>query len=360
MKLEISGYLDQAEQEFLLDGKAEFVFPVRRRVGEPDFYRQLDQELRHQNVMRVHSFREVKEGFTWVSRPAALVLDLETLLRERPSLSIMRGELENLERGFPFLNLRKFLRSEGNGILNDLGLLKSCLEVFSYILNNRKLVVGLLPRQLAHGQSTKLIGRENLLLRLFSFWRAQPARWTDFFDFFELLDKPLEFRFFAPVCKCQNHVLRDFHGLIAKDWSQELEFGALAGTLIVENFESFLALTKESASTLLIWGAGWRAVHLRSFFERFPRPIYYWGDIDREGFEIFANLKSSISALSPLLMDRRVIESYLEIHQRKEIFLGPFREVPGLQQEYEYVSRNGIQIEQEQIREKWPFGTLLT
>jgi len=100
-------------------------------------------------------------------------------------------------------------------------------------------------------------------------------------------------------------------------------------------------------------------VHLRFLFESLPQPIYYWGDIDKEGYEIFAHLKSSISSLKPVLMDQRTVDRYLAIHQRKDVFIGPFREVPGLQKEYEYVSRQGIQIEQEQIREVWPFGTSL-
>jgi hypothetical protein len=359
LTLDVNRYLDQAEREFLLHGRTEFLFPVRRPPGDADFYQRLDKQLLQQSLLRVHSFREVKEGFTRVSRPAALFLDLETLLRERPTVSLWRGEIDNLVQSFPFLDLRSFLRSEGSEILNDLGLLRACLEVLSYMISHRAEIAGLLPRQLPHGQSTKLIGRENLLLKLFNYWSGKNARWSDFFVFFEILDKPLEFRFFAPSCQFQGHVLERFHGLLAKDWRHELDFRALSGSLIVENFESFLALTRESRLTLLIWGAGWRAVHLRFLFESLPQPIYYWGDIDKEGYEIFAHLKSSISSLKPILMDQRTVDRYLAIHQRKDVFIGPFREVPGLQKEYEYVSRQGIQIEQEQIREVWPFGTSL-
>jgi hypothetical protein len=151
--------------------------------------------------------------------------------------------------------------------------------------------------------------------------------------------------------------LRDFHGLLAKDWADQYRFGSLAGSLIVENFESFLALTRESKSTFLVWGAGWRAVHLRVLLQEFPKPIYYWGDIDKEGYEIYASLKHSCPDLQPILMDQATIERNRNLQQRKDLFIGPFREVPGLQREYEYVSWHGVQIEQEQIHERWPFGT---
>lgn len=358
-RLDIARFLDQAEWDFLVNGKTEFVFPVRRKSGESDFYERLDRELREQSIMQVRDLREVKEGFTRISRPASLSIDLETLLRERPHVSIWKGQIENLARAFDFLDLYEFLRQEGREAAHDLILLEHCLEVLAFLIKNRHEVSGLLPRQLPHGRSTKLIGIENLLLKLFGFWRGQVARWSDFYAWFELLDKPLEFRFYAPVCSCQGSSLRDFHGILARDWIAAYEFGALDGTLIVENFESMLALIPDAKSTLLIWGGGWRAVHLRWILDRLPTPIHYWGDIDREGYEIFGALKAHNPDLEPVLMAHDMIEKYRSLQQRKEIFLGPFKEVPGLQNEYEFVARRGIRIEQEQIREQWPLGTRL-
>jgi hypothetical protein len=357
--LEITKYLDLAERQFLIESQREFIFQLRRKNGDSNFYSRLDEELRTQNILRVQSFREVKEGFAWISRPASLILDLETLLRERPYLSLWRGEIEALERRFTFIDVRGFLRSESVGSVLDLAMFRSCLEVLNYLADNRSKVSGLLPRQLPHGQSTKLIGKEPLLLRLFAFWRQEASRWSDFFHCFELLDKPLEFRFFAPECRIQGQKLRDFNGLFALDWIRDYNFSDLEGTLIIENFESLLALTRESTSSLLIWGAGWRAVHLKSLLMILPKPIYYWGDIDKEGYEIFASFKASCPEIEPVLMSRKEINLYQHIHQRKEIFLGPYRTVPGLQAEYEYVSRSGILIEQEQLRETWPLGTTL-
>jgi hypothetical protein len=216
-----------------------------------------------------------------------------------------------------------------------------------------------LPRQIPHGQSTKLVGKQALLLRLFSYWRDQPSQWSDFYDWFGLIDQPPEFRIFAPTCLVQNNRLREFQGLLAKDWADDFEFSGLSGTLIVENLETFHALAKLSRATLVVWGGGWKAAHLRPLLPCLPRPIYYWGDIDKEGYEIFGLLKSADAGIHFALMDFTAIEKYRSIHQRKEISLGPYRSVAGLQAEYEYVARRGIQIEQEQMREEWPFGAQL-
>lgn len=349
--------LDQAEKLFLLGDETEFVFPLRRPAGDADFYERLDRELRDQELVRVHALREVKEGFTWISRPAALALDVEGLLRERPSLSILKGEINKLSAEFRFIDVRAFLRREGSSTWHDLATFRSCLEILDYLLKHPAEVKGLLAKQLPHGQSTKLIGREMMLLRLFMFWRGEPADWKDFYQFFELLEKPLEFRFYAPQLICQGRELSRFHGVLASEWMADFDFSALRATLIVENFDSFVALASEARTTLLIWGAGWRAVHLRKFTNLLPRPVYYWGDIDKEGYEIYGSLRFAYPQLTPVLMDQSVIEKYKDIQQRKDIFVGPFRSVPELQSEYEFACRNGLQIEQEQIREPWPFAT---
>jgi hypothetical protein len=358
--LETESFLDRAEMEYLFGAaKSEFIFPIRRKGEVADYYARLETELRTQDLLAVQSYRVVKESFAKVSRPAALVLTEAGLLRRRPHLAMVKAEIARLGSSIRSIDAREFLRQNSRDALADIALTRDCFEVFEYLLAHRDEVMGLLPRQIPHGRSTKLLGRENLLLKMFSFWRGEPGRWRDFHDFFGLLDRPAEFRFFAPVCSCQERRLSSFHGLLARDWQNDLDFDSLKGTLIIENLESFYAAIADSRATLLIWGGGWKAVQLHSLWTRLPKPVYYWGDIDKEGYEIFGYLNARHPELSPLMMSREWIDKYRTIQQKKEIFLGPFRQVSGLQAEYEWVSRNGIQIEQEQMREPWPFGAAL-
>jgi hypothetical protein len=351
--------LDEAENKFLLGGEVEFNFSVRRTKGDEDFYIRLDREIREQDIVRIKSYRMVKEGFTKVSRPAELIIDLNQLVRERPYVVLFRNELEKLNSIFKHFDLFEFLKSQDRETILDLNLLRSCLEVFAYLLDYSDKAFGLLPRQIPHGQSTKLIGKQNLLLRMFNFWQKQVGRWSDFYDWFGLIDQPPEFRIFAPHCYFQKQELKNFHGLLANEWIADFAFSNLCGTLIVENLESFHALTKNSKASLLVWGAGFKASYLRPLLSMLPKPVYYWGDIDKEGYEILGLLHTSFTDIKPVLMNFDTIEKYRQIHQKKEIFLGPYRPIGTLQDEYEYSARHGLLIEQEQMQEDWPMGTQL-
>lgn len=358
--LDLTSLLDEAEMRYLLDEEVSFAFPIRRKPGIADFYSRLDKEIQQQSVLRVSNYRSVKEGFTSVSRPAELMLTESDLLKQRPHLTLFREEIKKLKTLLPIIDLADFLRKTGKEGLSDLKLLRTCLEVFTYLLDHRNEVVDLLPRQIPHGQSTKLIGRQPLLLRLFCYWRGESASWKNFYDWFGLIDQPVEFRVFAPRCILQDKQLHQFHGLLAQAWKDQYHFSDLSGTLIVENSETFYSVAKQAKNTLIVWGAGWRAVHLRWFFDLLPKPIYYWGDIDKEGYEIFGWLKTAHPDIKSVLMNFLIIEKYQKIHQRKDVFLGPYRAVESLQAEYEHASRHGLQIEQEQIHEEWPFGTELS
>jgi hypothetical protein len=103
---------------------------------------------------------------------------------------------------------------------------------------------------------------------------------------------------------------------------------------------------------VVIWGAGWRAASLKAIQEMLPRPVLYWGDIDKEGYEIYGHLRSHIPDLQPTLMSLEVIKQHKGYSIPKEPYCGPFREVLGLQQEYELTCQEGLCIEQEKIHDR--------
>lgn len=348
--LDLESMLESAERDFLLEGKAEFLFPVRRKAGYQDFYEKLERELRNQKVVTIAEYRSVKEGWVRISRPSVLSMDCQTLIRERPHLAVLQREVGRWREEFAGLAADSVIRQAYREVVQNPALTRACFEVFTYLLNHRDEVRGLLPRQVQHSNSTKLIGKEALLLRMFSIWRGEPASWRQFFRYFELLDRPVEFRFFAPDCLYRQSRLTDFNGLLSEDWAADYQFDGLAGTLIVENLETFYSEAMKSNGRLILWGSGWKAALLRTFHGRLPRPILYWGDIDKEGYEIYGHLKSFIPDLRSILMDRTTIESYLQFSVPRDKFFGPFRSAADLQQEYQDVCQRGLCIEQEKIR----------
>lgn len=356
--LDFEELLNRAERAYLFEDKTLFEFPVRKKAGLPNFYELLDRELQQTQSLyeiKVLDYRVVKEGFARVSRPAALGFDAGVLLRHRPHLKLLKQEFEKWQTEFRAVPVKEFVRQNVPEALENPALTRACLEVFEYLVLNRSEIVGLLPRQIPHGQSTKLIGRSPVLLRLFSFWRGEPSTWPIFFEVFNLLDKPVEFRFYAPECTYQGQRLLRFHGVLAAKWASDYRFSALKGTLVIENFESFLGALPLARESLMIWGGGWRAAQLKELLGRFPKPLVYWGDIDKEGYEIFGYLKQRYPDLIPLFMDSETIAKYRRLTQKKERYFGPYREVAGLQATYERVCEEGIQIEQEQLNESWPF-----
>lgn len=351
--LDLEELLDRAERDWLIERKIDFQYQVRKKSGVADFYERLENELREQKLVTVTEYRTTKEGWVKISRPSLLQLNLESLLSARPHLTSIEREFIKWRTEFAELHAEVAIRAAYKDLTCDIALSRSCFEVLNYLIHHRDEVRGLLPRQVQHSNSTKLIGREPLLLRLFGIWRGESTPyWQSFFSYFELADKPVEFRFFAPKCMWQNTNLSHFHGILAADWASDYKFLCLSGTLIVENLETFHAEAAKSHDRLIIWGSGWKAATLRSLHELFPRPVLYWGDIDKEGYEIYGFLKNFIPDIESTLMDRSTIDRHLALATRREPFLGPFRSAADLQAEYQEIALNGLCIEQEKIHDR--------
>lgn len=349
--LDLEHLLNLAEREYLRSGKLEFHFPVRRKSGVEDYYLRLEKEINEQSVVSVSDYRKVKEGYAHISRPARLKISVASLLACRPHLSALSHEIAFWRSSFGELLPDDLLGQAFGEAMRDPSLTRSCFEVLLYLVRNRSEVRGLLPRQVPHAQSSKLIGREALLLRMFGVWRKEPATWSTFFRYFELLRRPLEFRFYSPDCDCSRATLADFHGVLTQDSKSRYDFSRNKGTLIVENIETFYAEASRSSDWLIVWGGGWKATWLRSLEEIFPRPILYWGDIDKEGFEIYGHLKKMISDLEPTRMDRVTLDKHRDCVVAKEPFYGPFQQIEGLQMLYQDVCTRGLCLEQEKVHE---------
>jgi hypothetical protein len=324
----------------------------------------LESELQQNPDIEIRNFRSVKDGFTSISRPAIIGFSNQVLLKHRPYVGSLRRELGRLNERFLHLSdIFSFAENYYSEVTQDLKSFESCLEILDYLSKNRTSIEGLLPRQVPHGQSTKLIGKNPLLLKLFGFYLQKQVYWADFFSYFRLLDKTPEFRYYAPRVNIQSKKVENFHGILSESWVDSCDFSDLSGTLIVENFETFFSLSSYSKNTLILWGAGWRAARLKNLKRKWPEPLFYWGDIDKEGYEIFAYLKKSWPDLQALYMNEATIKKYHHLIQKKESSLSTIN--PGLklfelQSAYDFVVQKGIQIEQEQLDEAWPFHPALT
>ncbi len=125
--------------------------------------------------------------------------------------------------------------------------------------------------------------------------------------------------------------------------------------IFVEN-ETNLYLLPAISGTLAIFSSG-KALHLLkdiSFFHTVT--IYYWGDLDEEGFKMLHDIRGYYPDVRSLFMDKRTIdfhkeELHLQPYAYKKYSLGHLTHVE--QEAYELLTGCNGRIEQERLRQDY-------
>lgn len=127
--------------------------------------------------------------------------------------------------------------------------------------------------------------------------------------------------------------------------------GAPRRVLIAENKVSFLTLPL-IAGAIAIGGLGNRVIDLRLVPWLSSCDIWYWGDIDVEGFEILSNLRSVFPHAQSVLMDDMTVSRW----QQEIAIIGTGRspQMPrwlteGERHAFEKCAKENIRIEQERL-----------
>lgn len=122
---------------------------------------------------------------------------------------------------------------------------------------------------------------------------------------------------------------------------------------IIENKMNFLTFPS-IAQSLAIWGKGFSLEILKEVRWLNDKEIYYWSDIDVQGFQMLSQLRSYFPQTQSLLMDREVLDAYNEF-----IVNGTVSKIKGvtlLSNEesdlYTYLMENNLRLEQERIHQE--------
>jgi hypothetical protein len=119
--------------------------------------------------------------------------------------------------------------------------------------------------------------------------------------------------------------------------------------LIVENQMTFLSLPS-LPKTLAIWGGGFMLGILREIEWLNEMKIYYWGDLDAQGFEILSRLRTIFPQTKSVLMDEYTLQQFASyIHQGTESKALSLNLSFAEQQVYEYLQSRNERLEQEQL-----------
>ncbi len=116
------------------------------------------------------------------------------------------------------------------------------------------------------------------------------------------------------------------------------------------NIYNFLTLP-HLKNTIAIFGKGFGVGVLKNTLWLKQVKIYYWGDIDAQGFQILSQLRSYFSQVKSLMMDFETLDIF-----EKESVEGTLTNVDSLnnltmdeKQVFNYVKANNIRLEQEKI-----------
>lgn len=83
----------------------------------------------------------------------------------------------------------------------------------------------------------------------------------------------------------------------------------VTGVLVVENLETFLALPT-APGRVLLWGAGYGAGEAATLPWLADLPVWYWGDLDADGFAILSAVRSHLPQVRSVLMDTSTVRRW--------------------------------------------------
>jgi hypothetical protein len=120
--------------------------------------------------------------------------------------------------------------------------------------------------------------------------------------------------------------------------------------LIVENKITFLTLP-QIRDTVAIWGKGFQVELLVDIGWLKDTQIYYWGDLDAQGFQILSALRSNFPHTTSFLMDLQTFEKYQRFVVRGTT--SPLVELTHLSPDefslYQNLAAETLRLEQERI-----------
>jgi hypothetical protein len=120
--------------------------------------------------------------------------------------------------------------------------------------------------------------------------------------------------------------------------------------IITENEMTFLTLPPRR-DTFALFGAGFMVHNLARLPWLAECPIFYWGDLDAQGFQILSRLRSLFPHVSSLMMDWETFSTFADFCV--ESTPCPVRQLPHLTAEehdlFVYLAEHNLRLEQEHI-----------
>lgn len=118
---------------------------------------------------------------------------------------------------------------------------------------------------------------------------------------------------------------------------------------VVENLVNFLTFP-QVPDAIVVWGKGYAVSAFKDSLMLKNSVVYYWGDLDAQGFEILSQFRGYFPQTQSFLMDKYTFDTYFEGDSgtpgNVSIELNLTDTENAL---YEYVKNNNLRLEQEKI-----------
>lgn len=131
---------------------------------------------------------------------------------------------------------------------------------------------------------------------------------------------------------------------------------------IVENKTSLYTTLAFPAMerSIAIFGSGYGVATLKGASWLATKKLYYWGDIDAQGFEILSQFRTYFPAVESFLMDAATFEHFNEAYEgTPSPITAELRLTPEEKALYERVKTENLRLEQEKIPQDWLLQTLV-
>lgn len=122
---------------------------------------------------------------------------------------------------------------------------------------------------------------------------------------------------------------------------------------IVENMMNMLTFPQLKDS-IVIWGKGFGVDVLKEVKWLNSMKIYYWGDLDAQGFQILSEIRTHFNHVESFLMDKVTFDKFYEGDKGKETNVEKdLHLTPEEARMFEFLKDNNLRLEQEKIPLKY-------
>lgn len=274
--------------------------------------------------------------------------DYERFLYKTNEVKCFRNNISNILADFPAL--RDWIEKYPMKVVDNADIWGDLLKVVTYFAENP--YPNLYIRELSVEVHTKFIEQNKAIIRELLDVVIAPHVCEDEKDF----EKRFHLKYVEPTVR-----MRVLDKAVASAYFNGVDDVSIpvssfcnlqlpvSKVFVVENQVNFLTFPPIT-DAIVIWGKGYAVSAIKESKMLKSSALYYWGDLDAQGFEILSQFRGYFPQAQSFLMDKNTFEAYFEgdsgTHSNVSIELNLTEEEKVL---YDYIKDNNYRLEQEKI-----------